>query len=68
MQIFVNNLKGQSITLDVEPLDTIEKVKAKFEYKEGVPAVEQRLTFQSRPLEDDKTLFDYNIQNGEFMV
>jgi len=64
MQIFVATLPGKTITIEVEPLDTIEKVKAKIEYKEGVPAVEQRLTFGVKPLEDDKALFDYNIQNG----
>jgi ubiquitin len=29
MQIFVKTLTGKTITLDVEPADTIEKVKAK---------------------------------------
>jgi ubiquitin len=68
MQIFVATLPGKTITLEVDLLDTIEKVKAKIEYKEGVPAVEQRLTFGVKPLEDDKALFDYNIQDGKFLV
>jgi hypothetical protein len=29
MQIFVQTLTGKTITLDVEPCDTIENVKAK---------------------------------------
>ena len=33
MQIFVKTLTGKTITLDVEPSDTIENVKEKFKIK-----------------------------------
>jgi hypothetical protein len=68
MQIFLNNLKGKTIALDVDSLDTVEKLKAKIEYKEGIPAVGMCLSFQSKPLENDKTLSDYNIQKGKILV
>ena len=51
MLIFVRIITGKTINLEVESSNAIETLKAKIQYKEGVP-----------PYYHGKTLSDYNIQ------
>ena len=66
MQIFVKTLAGKTITLDVKASDTIEHIKSLSLDKMGwifTQLPDFYMSFQSRPLEDGRTLSDYNIQS-----
>ena len=40
--IKVKTLTGKEIEIDIEPTDSIERIKERVEEKEGIPPVQQR--------------------------
>lgn len=62
MQIFLKNLTGKTITLEVEPSDTVEKLKAIIQTKEGISPEQQRIVFAGKYLVDGHAISDYKIQ------
>ena len=63
MEIFVKSITGVTITLDVDPWDTIENLKQNIFNKEGFPPEHQSLFYSGNLLENIHTLFFYNIKN-----
>ena len=66
MQIFVKTLAGKTITLDVKASFTIEHIKSLSLDKMGwifTQLPDFYMSFQSRPLEDGRTLSGYNIHS-----
>ncbi|KAJ4830261.1 NEDD8 protein, partial [Turnera subulata] len=65
--IKVRTLTGKEIEIDIEPTDTIDRVKERVEEKEGIPPVQQRLIYGGKQLGDDRTARDYNIEGGSVL-
>ena len=61
MQIFVKTLTDRTLTIEADPSDTVESVKAKIEALLGIPPQEQRLMHGGRQLQEGRTLSSYNI-------
>ncbi|KAI3866174.1 hypothetical protein MKX03_008778 [Papaver bracteatum] len=65
--IKVKTLTGKEIEIDIEPIDTIDRIKERVEEKEGIPPVQQRLIYAGKQLADDKTAKEYNIEGGSVL-
>ena len=65
MQIFIKNLKGETITFDVQASNTIGNFKGQIQAKEGLPPKQQRLIFAGKQLEDSQTLSECNIKKED---
>ena len=61
IQIFVKILE-RTLTLMVNPADTILNVKRKIQDKEGIQPNQQQIFFNRKQLENERTLSDYGIQ------
>ena len=62
MQLFVEISPTKTVTLDLEPSDSILNVKNKIETRELIPVDRQQLAYLGTVLANDRTLSDYNIQ------
>ena len=67
IQIFVENLNGKKIVLEVEYSDTIKDIKNKINFKQQNFSLEYKLLFDGINLKDNKTLKDYNINENSII-
>ena len=67
MQIKVEAPDGRTVTLNVNPDDTIPSIKNQVEKKLGIPAEDQRPLFNDKLLPDNSTLEDNGIQDGDIV-
>ncbi|KAG0697070.1 ubiquitin [Suillus ampliporus] len=64
MRVFVTTPEGKTLTIEVEPSDTLDIVMAKIQDKIGIPFnKEMVLTFEEKKLVLAQTVSYYNIQN-----
>ena len=60
--IYVKDLTGKTITLEVNPQMNVEVMKELIREKAGIPCDQQQLVFAGRWLEDGRTLSSYGLQ------
>jgi hypothetical protein len=65
MEIKVRAPDGRVCDLIVDPEDTVNDVKKQVKKKLGIPAKDQRPTFNGDPLPDNSTLDDNDIHHGD---
>ena len=63
IHIYVKTLTGKTISLDINPWETVTDVKTKIHYREGIPIQQQRLIFEGKYLDNEYPVHFYNIQN-----
>ena len=61
--VYVKNLKGNTITIPINPNSNIEELKRKIQDREEIPADQQRLLYGGKQLEDARTFRDYSIKS-----
>lgn len=67
MEIHAKLPNGEKITLDVEPTDTTLDIKKRIEEISKIPAKDQIISFNGRPLGDQSTLDESGVEHGDLV-
>ncbi|KAL4221508.1 cyanamide hydratase [Mactra antiquata] len=69
MQLTITTLDDRIINIEVSEDLEIENLKAQCEFELGIPSAQIQLTWNGRPLHDDKmTIQAYGIKNGDILL
>ena len=63
MKIFIKTLEQETIELDVEPYYIIKQIKLLIKKRKKIDIEKQRLIFKGIPLNNERTLADYDIKH-----
>jgi ubiquitin C len=65
MHVFTKTSTGKIIGIDIDPCDSIENVKQKFQEKKGIPPDQQIKYIKDRPFNDKR--YYLSNQNVNFL-
>lgn len=73
MKIIIKTLQGKHFEVEVEPENTVIQLKEIIDNKKPIegqdfPANSLKLINLGKIMEDDKTLSEYNLKEGSFLV
>ncbi|KAJ6499686.1 ubiquitin-related domain-containing protein [Mycena vitilis] len=66
--IFVETLTKKTVTLEVQAFNTVEDIKARIQYEEGIPPDIQRLFLDGAALQNGRTLCDYDVRPESVII
>ena len=66
VNIYLETIKG-IFNIESGPNDTVKNLKLQIETHQGISPDKQKLTFVGKPLQDEKNLSYYNIQEGSLI-
>ena len=67
MQIIIKTQSRNQFPLEVQTTDNVESVKLKIQSTENVAPVDQRLLFQGKQLDNDRSLGSYEITENSVL-
>lgn len=68
MKIIVKNLKGTQFEIICEPSNTVNELKQKIQEEQKIESSTQKLVAVGKVMADDKTLEEYKLKDGDFIV
>lgn len=63
MQLLVKTVSGRTLSLEVQPTETVESVKKMLQERENVDVDHQRLVFAGKELDDSDAIGVYGISS-----